>query len=82
MGNTWELRSLVTNYSVCIAEPCCVWLERFAGEPRQEDGASHPQLEEGASGKGALELELAEAREGKERLEAEVRRLQEELERK
>ena len=67
--------------TVC-PESCCVWLERFAGEPRQEDGVSHPQLEEGASGKGALELELAEAREAKERLEGEVRRLQEELERK
>ena len=66
----------------CIAESCCVWLERFAGESSQDDGVSHPQLEEGASGKGVLELELAEAREAKERLEGEVRRLQEELERK
>ncbi len=59
-----------------------VWLKRFAGEPKQEDGVSHLQPEEGASGKGGLELELAEAREAKERLEGEVRRLQEELERK
>ena len=57
-----------------------VWLERFAGEPRQEDGVSHPQLEEGASRMQALML--VEAREAKERLEGEVRRLQEELERK
>ena len=66
----------------CIAESCCVWLERFAGELRQDDGAGHLQLEEGTSGKGALELELAEAREAKERLEGEVRWLQEKLERK
>ena len=57
-------------------------MERFAGEPRQDEGVSHLQLEEGTSGKGALELELVEAREAKERLEAVVRRLQEELERK
>ena len=59
-----------------------VWLERFAGEPSQEDGVGHPQLEEGTSRMQALELELAEAREAKKRSEGEVRRLKEELERK
>ena len=59
-----------------------VSLESFAGEPSQDDGVSHPQLEESGSGTGALELELAEAREAKERSEGEVRRLKEELERK
>ena len=66
----------------CIAESGCVWLERFAGEPRQDEGLSHLQLEEGTSRMQALELEFAEAREAKEKLEEEVRRLQEELERK
>ena len=49
------------------------------GQPGQDEGVGHLQLEQGVSRMGALELELTEAREAKGRLEGEVRWLQEEL---